>query len=86
MHKTNRILREFEEAHGWPKERGNQSYDALRGVLHALRDRLTVRGAARLAAQLPVRVRGICQPVGYPTPAARVPGSQEPELTSCEAG
>jgi uncharacterized protein (DUF2267 family) len=57
--KTNRILREIEEAYGWPKERRNQSYDALRGVLHALRDRLTVEEAAQLAAQLPMLVRGI---------------------------
>jgi uncharacterized protein (DUF2267 family) len=85
--KTNRILREIEEAYGWPKERRNQSYDALRGVLHALRDRLTVEEAAQLAAELQMLVRGIYQPVGHPTPAARAPGSpKKPELTSCEAG
>jgi uncharacterized protein (DUF2267 family) len=57
--KTNRILHEIEEALGWPKERRNQSYAALRGVLHALRDRLTVEEAAQLGAQLPMLVRGI---------------------------
>ncbi len=36
-----------------------RAYHALRAVLHALRDRLTVEGAAALAAQLPLLVRGI---------------------------
>ena len=57
--KTNRILREIEEAYGWPKERRNQSYAALRAVLHALRDRLPVEETAQLGAQLPMLVRGI---------------------------
>lgn len=35
------------------------SYAALRAVLHALRDRLTVQEAADLAAQLPLLVKGI---------------------------
>jgi uncharacterized protein (DUF2267 family) len=35
------------------------SYNALRAVLHALRDRLPVQEAAHLAAQLPMLVRGI---------------------------
>ena len=34
-------------------------YHALRAVLHALRDRLTVEEAADLGAQLPMLVRGI---------------------------
>jgi uncharacterized protein (DUF2267 family) len=59
VHKTNRILRAIEESYGWPKERRNQSYNALRAVLHALRDRLTVDEAAQFAAQLPMLVRGI---------------------------
>jgi uncharacterized protein (DUF2267 family) len=57
--KTNRVLREIEEAYGWPKERRNQYYAALRAVLHALRDRLTVEETAQLGAQLPMLVRGI---------------------------
>jgi uncharacterized protein (DUF2267 family) len=57
--KTNRLLKQIEEAYGWPKERRNQSYAALRAVLHALRDRLTVEEAAQLGAQLPMLVRGI---------------------------
>jgi uncharacterized protein (DUF2267 family) len=57
--KTNRLLKQIEQAYGWPKERRNQSYAALRAVLHALRDRLTVEEAAQLGAQLPMLVRGI---------------------------
>ncbi len=59
LEKTNHILREIEQAYGWPKDRRNQSYGALRAVLHALRDRLTVEVTAQLAAQLPLLVRGI---------------------------
>ena len=36
-----------------------RAYHALRSVLHALRDRLTVNEAADLGAQLPVFVRGV---------------------------
>jgi uncharacterized protein (DUF2267 family) len=57
--KTNRILHEIETELGWPRERRNQSYAALRGVLHAVRDRLTVEETAQLGAQLPMLVRGI---------------------------
>jgi uncharacterized protein (DUF2267 family) len=59
VHKTNRILRHIEESCGWSKEHRKQSYHALRAVLHALRDRLTVDEAAHFAAQLPMLVRGI---------------------------
>ena len=57
--KTNRVLKEIEQAYGWPKERRNQSYAALRAVLHTLRDRLTVEESAQFAAQLPMLMRGI---------------------------
>ena len=57
--KTNRVLKEIEQAYGWPQERRNQSYAALRAVLHTLRDRLTVEEAADLAAQLPLLISGI---------------------------
>jgi uncharacterized protein (DUF2267 family) len=57
--KTNRVLKSIEQRHGWPKERRNQSYGALRAVLHALRDRLTVEETAHLAAQLPMLIRGV---------------------------
>jgi len=57
--KTNRVLKEIERAYGWPPERRNQSCAALRAVLHALRDRLTVEEGAHFAAQLPMLVRGL---------------------------
>jgi uncharacterized protein (DUF2267 family) len=57
--KTNRLLRKIEEEYGWPKERRNQSYAAVRAVLHALRDRLTVEESAQFAAQLPMLLRGL---------------------------
>jgi uncharacterized protein (DUF2267 family) len=57
--KTNQVLKEIEQAYGWPKERRNQSYGALRAVLHALRDRLTIEESADLAAQLPMLIRGL---------------------------
>jgi uncharacterized protein (DUF2267 family) len=59
LEKTNAILKQIEQANGWPKERRIQSYHALRAVLHAVRDRLTVEEAAQLSAQLPMLVRGI---------------------------
>jgi uncharacterized protein (DUF2267 family) len=57
--KTNHVLALIEEAYGWPKERRNQSYAALRSVLHTLRDRLTVDQSAQFAAQLPMLIRGM---------------------------
>jgi len=57
--KTNLLLKQIEEPLGWPKERRNQSYAALRAVLLAVRDRLNVDESAQVAAQLPVLVRGI---------------------------
>ncbi|MEU7690563.1 DUF2267 domain-containing protein [Microbispora hainanensis] len=57
--KTNRLLKEIEQAYGWSQERRHQSWAALRAVLHALRDRLPVEEAAQLGAQLPMLVRGM---------------------------
>ncbi|MEU5660464.1 DUF2267 domain-containing protein [Streptomyces sp. NPDC047737] len=57
--KANRLLRDIEEANGWPKERRKQSYAALRAVLHRLRDRLSADAAAHLGAQLPTLIRGV---------------------------
>ncbi|MCW2723319.1 MAG: hypothetical protein JWN35_240 [Frankiales bacterium] len=59
VQKTDAILKEIEQEFGWPKERRNQSYAALRATLHALRDRLTVEEAAQFSAQLTMLVRGI---------------------------
>ncbi|MEV0806812.1 DUF2267 domain-containing protein [Micromonospora sp. NPDC050200] len=59
LEKTNIILKEIEQAYGWPKEQRNQSYCALRTVLHLLRDRMPVQESVEFSAQLPVLVRGI---------------------------
>src|SRR5262245_31650581 len=59
VQKTSKILKEIEQANGWSKQQRNMSYAALRAVLHALRDRLTVQEAAHFAAQLPMLVRGV---------------------------
>jgi uncharacterized protein (DUF2267 family) len=59
IEKTNQVLRAIEDAYGWPRHRRPQAYAALRTVLHALRDRLTVEESADLAAQLPMLLRGV---------------------------
>ncbi|TDB79987.1 MULTISPECIES: DUF2267 domain-containing protein [unclassified Micromonospora] len=59
MDKTNLILKDIEAAYGWPKQQRNQSYAALRTVLHLLRDRMPVQESVEFAQQLPVLVRGI---------------------------
>ena len=53
---TNVWLNDILERLGW--QESYRAYHALRAVLHALRDRLTVEQAAALAAQLPMLVRG----------------------------
>lgn len=57
--KTNLVLKDIEDAYGWPSERRQQSYEALRVVLHALRDRLPLQEATDLASQLPMLIRGL---------------------------
>jgi uncharacterized protein (DUF2267 family) len=57
VHTTNAWLKELAEELGW--EDRHRAYLALRTVLHALRDRLTVAEAADLGAQLPMLVRGL---------------------------
>jgi uncharacterized protein (DUF2267 family) len=53
---THTWLHELNERLGWHDK--HRAYMALRAVLHALRDRLSPDGAAHLAAQLPMLVRG----------------------------
>ncbi|WP_432971419.1 DUF2267 domain-containing protein [Dactylosporangium sp. CA-233914] len=57
--KTNHLLKDIEQVYGWPRERRNQSFAALRSVLHAVRDRLPVAESANFAACLPMLVRGL---------------------------
>jgi uncharacterized protein (DUF2267 family) len=57
VEKTHIWLNEVAEALG--DEDHRYAYRALRAVLHALRDRLTVDVAAKLAAQLPLLIRGV---------------------------
>jgi uncharacterized protein (DUF2267 family) len=61
------IERSVEKTHIWLNELAEElgvedkqyAYRALRAVMHALRDRLSVDVAAKLAAQLPTLIRGI---------------------------
>jgi uncharacterized protein (DUF2267 family) len=56
LQKTNVWLDDLMDALGTRNRR--RAYDALRGTLHALRDRLPIDEAAQLAAQFPMLVRG----------------------------
>jgi uncharacterized protein (DUF2267 family) len=53
---THTWLHDLNERLGWHDK--HRAYMALRAVLHALRDRLSVEAASHLAAQLPMLVRG----------------------------
>jgi uncharacterized protein (DUF2267 family) len=57
VHVTNRWLAEAAAALG--TDNRQEAYRAVRGVLHALRDRLPVEESAQLAAQLPTLLRGV---------------------------
>ena len=58
MDKTNLILKDIEQAYGWSKDRRNQSFAALRTVLHLLRDRMPMQESVEFS-HLPVLVRGV---------------------------
>lgn len=57
----------IQKTNGWIKdimeelnlEDGQRAYQALRTVLHALRDHLSIEETAQLGAQLPMLIRGI---------------------------
>jgi uncharacterized protein (DUF2267 family) len=63
LHKTNTWLKEIAQVLGPDRHR---AYQALRAVLHCLRDRLTVDEAAQLGDQLPMLVRGIYYEAWHP--------------------
>jgi uncharacterized protein (DUF2267 family) len=63
LHKTNIWLKEIDEVVGSGR-RG--AYQALRAVLHCLRDRLTIDEAAQLGDQLPILIRGIYYEAWHP--------------------
>jgi uncharacterized protein (DUF2267 family) len=58
VEKTNQWLDELADELGRPEDR-RYALSVLRGVLHALRDRLPVDDAAHLGAQLPELLRGV---------------------------
>jgi len=58
VHKTNKWLDELMQIMGLKKDK-HKAYAALRAVLHALRDRLTVEEVAQFGAQLPMLLRGL---------------------------
>ncbi len=57
VQKSNLWLKDLMELLGWDQKQ--KAYDAMRAVLHALRDRLSVEEVAQLGAQLPMLIRGI---------------------------
>lgn len=58
VEKTNKLLKEIENEMGWEGRR-NQTYSALRSVLHALRDRLPLEESVHFSAQLPLLLKGV---------------------------
>lgn len=58
MQKTNLLLGNIEKDLGWEGHR-HQSYEALRAVLQALRDRLPLDETINFAAQLPLVIKGV---------------------------
>ena len=70
IHKTNTWLRDIRQEMNWKDSEHERSYRALRVVLHALRDRLSVEEASDLSAQLPLLVRGIFFEGWNPTKAS----------------
>ncbi|MEM5786432.1 MAG: DUF2267 domain-containing protein [Syntrophobacteraceae bacterium] len=57
VQKSNIWLKEILDDRGWDDR--HKAYLALRSVLHAIRDRLTVDEAVHLGAQLPMLLRGM---------------------------
>lgn len=91
VHKTHVWLNDLIEIMGWaPGERATdrereairgRAYSALRAVLHALRDRLTVNEAVQLGAQLPMVLRGMYYEGWHPSATPRKDRTKEEFLT-----
>lgn len=82
VHLTNIWLNEIGESLGPEKQR---SYQALRTVLFALRDRLTTEEAFHLSAQLPMLLRGVFWESYRPTDKPERFRSREEFLAEVEA-
>ena len=63
VQKANTWLNEISQILGSDRRR---AYQALRAVLHCLRDRLTIEEAAHLGGQLPMLIRGIYYEAWHP--------------------
>jgi uncharacterized protein (DUF2267 family) len=57
IHKSNEWINELDEEFGWNDKQ--RTYQSLRAVLHALRDRLRAEESVQLAAQLPMTIKGM---------------------------
>lgn len=81
------------KADGWVREVARRmkwnddetALKALRVVLHALRDRLTINEAAQLSAQLPMVVRGLFFESWRPHRNASLPGGLNEFFTEIDA-
>jgi uncharacterized protein (DUF2267 family) len=79
LQKTNEWLNELASDPATPNRR--RAYQALRAVLQALRDRLTVDEVAQLGAQLPMLVRGFYYE-GWDPSAPAVPARHKDEFVA----
>ena len=84
LQKTHAWLNEVQDLGRFPDR--HSAFQALRSVLHALRDRLPVDEAAHFGAQLPVLVRGFYYEGWHPAGKPDRIRSQEEFLEGVESG